>query len=146
MLGRRALTRHELISRLVRLGADPLEAEDTAREMQSLGYIDDAKLAQQVVENRARLKPLGRDRLWREMVGRGMERDMVRQTVDRLISPEIEVALAEKTAQKALGRWVREPVEILERKLGAFLARRGFSGETIARVIKKLGPGSPDAP
>jgi len=50
----------------------------------------------------------------------------------------VELEMAEKTARQKLKSYRETDKWVLQRKLSAYLAQRGFSGETTSRVVRKL--------
>jgi regulatory protein len=130
LIARRPRSRAELSRRMAAWG---LPAEDAARvlgRLQGMGVLDDTALASAVVSSR-RARAYGRLRI---------ESDLARLEVD----PGVSAALAETSAaaevdraRAALGSrhpgGTRDPADL--RRAAAFLARRGFDGDTVAAAL-----------
>ncbi len=92
-----------------------------------LGYIDDNKFAAWWIESRQKTKPKGMRLIKFELKQKGVDTEAVVEM------PEDEVA--RRAIQKKLEIWKKLPKLEEKKKLYDFLARRGFSYNTITRVI-----------
>lgn len=92
-----------------------------------LGYIDDAKFVAWWVEARQKTKPRGMRLIKRELKLKGID------TAD--IAETSEDDIARRAIQKKIEIWEKLPKLEQKKKLYDFLGRRGFSYNTIARVI-----------
>jgi regulatory protein len=99
-----------------------------------LGYLDDARFAEQWARSRVRLRGFGRRRIEQELRGKGIDRETVRDALDRLFEDSSEAEVARKEADKKLKTLSRFDPEVRRRRLAGFLERKGFSSEII-RVI-----------
>lgn len=141
MLGRRALSVQELTDRLQRRGVSPQAAGQAAERLIAEGGLDDSAYARAYVHDRLLFHPVGRRRLRIELLRRG------------IAAAEVEAALAavdqdkeEELARSLLAR-TRPPSSPEEdRRLRARLLRRGFSPDTVRRVLGRppepVGEGS----
>jgi regulatory protein len=98
-------------------------------ELQAKGFIDHQRVADSLVHRRA--GKLGVARVRQELQGRGLEPELVAQTVADLRTTELD---------RAREVWRRKfdalPSSAAERgKQARFLAARGFSGDVIRRVL-----------
>jgi regulatory protein len=134
----RSFARGDLARRLVRKG-HPREAVDAALErVEHLGLLDDAAFARNYVQTRA---PRGRGpaRLVRDLLSMGVARQLIDQAIaaewpegsDRTSAP---LALATRRAAQ-LGAL---PAPAKRRRLLAYLARRGFSGHEVTRIVSDV--------
>jgi len=99
-------------------------------------YIDDEAFARYWLEQRERFRPRGDRALVHELLQKGV----ARETIDLILGqrdPEAELKQAREAVRRPLVRWLR--LEEGERKLKvhAFLARRGFSYDTIEAVSER---------
>ena len=98
-------------------------------DLQRRGFISDARVAESVVHRRA--AKLGTARVKAELQAKGLDANVVRETVE---------ALRDSEAARAADVWRRKfgqaPADAAERaRQMRFLAARGFSGEVVRRVV-----------
>lgn len=98
------------------------------------GLVDDAAFAQNWVENRGDFRPRSRRALAIELRQKGIADEVVEQAIAETDDAEMAYQAAVKQARK-LNRldWPE-----FRRKLGGFLARRGFSYEVIAPTTARV--------
>lgn len=101
--------------------------------LQRSGLIDDAAFARAWITNRSEFRPRGQNALRYELRQHGVEESIIQQVLTENPVDEYQQAMraAEKYARKLAGN----DAPTFRRKLGGFLARRGFNYETSARVI-----------
>lgn len=92
-----------------------------------LGYIDDVTFAAWWIESRQKTKPKGMRLIKFELKKKGID------TGEIVEIPEDEIA--RRAIRKKIETWKRLPKLDQKKKLYNFLGRRGFSYNTIARVI-----------
>ena len=125
LLARREYGRRELRDKLLHAGCD---ARDVALALDALvaaGYQDDARYAEMLTRTRVRQ-------------GHGplrLRRDLQRAGVETSVDPEIDwLAQAQAVCQKRFGDTMPADAKDYARR-ARFLAGRGFTGETIRRVL-----------
>ncbi len=110
-------------------------------EIAALGYLNDQEFTERWIEDRADRKGYGRTRLAAELSRKGIDREQIQEAVSS-ISEEAEFERALLAAER------KQPAERLaaldctarqeaERRLGAFLQRRGFSYEIVRQVLRR---------
>ncbi len=101
--------------------------------MGELGYVDDQKFATWWVEQRNTFRPKGMALLARELYQKGIARDLIEEVLGQSKGSDEEAAriVVNKKLKilKHLSRLEKK------KKLYGFLGRRGFSSETINRVV-----------
>lgn len=117
------------------------ELDDTERmqlldEFCARGYIDDSRLAEQLVSGALSRKGLGRTGMERELRKRGLDDVVIDDALgefdrDAEYDQALEIAVARASRLRGV-----EP-EAATRRLYSFLARRGFSGELVGRVVNE---------
>lgn len=113
------------------------EAIDAAVEkLEGWRYVDDADFARFWVENRERHKPRGRRLLEQELRRKGIDRETVQETLDAADLDEQGSAL-ELGRAKLRSYGGLEP-HVARRRLGAYLARRGYGLDQIRRSLDDL--------
>lgn len=106
------------------------------QKLKHLGYLNDEEFAKWWIEQRTTFRPTGSRLLALELRQKGVSREIIEKlliTNNQLLITERAQAL--KIAQKRLERLRGLSYKETREKLGAFLARRGFSWETIKEVI-----------
>ncbi len=101
--------------------------------LQDAGYLDDEAFARFWVENRQHFRPRSRRALGIELRQKGVEREVVQEVVGEQDDEEA----AWQAVEARLPRWSTLGRAQLQRKLGDFLARRGFDYETIRVVYRR---------
>jgi regulatory protein len=132
LLSYKARTTSELTQRLTRKGFSPDIVYHTLQRLAELKMVDDAGFARRFAEDRIAIGHKGKWRVRGELLKRGIDRKQIDAAMEQ--APD-ETAAAREVAEKYLSRNKRlEPV-VLKRRLYALLARRGFSLDTIRRVM-----------
>ncbi|WP_177168018.1 RecX family transcriptional regulator [Marininema mesophilum] len=103
-------------------------------DMETKGYLDDRLFAGNWVEERRRTKGYGVAVLRQELLRKGISPTCVEEAVSR-IEEEDEVAIARTTAEKRYRRLADQPWQVVERRLGQYLIRRGFSSSLVRRLL-----------
>lgn len=132
LLSYKARTSAELRQRLARKGFGPDVVQATLARLAELGMVNDEKFARQFAEDRVNLGHKGKWRVRAELRKRGVAREQVEQAIAG--APDEAVA-AREVAAKFRARNRRLEPEVLKRRLYGFLARRGFSPDTIRQVL-----------
>lgn len=117
--------------------------DDVIARLYELSYLDDASYAHDYARNRFASKKYGPVRIRRELVKRGVDRSLAEAAVDDLFAEVDARAAAREHAQK---RWPRledeEDPRRRKQKMYRYLRRRGFTSDTIYRILDELERGS----
>lgn len=132
MAGRRMLSQKELSDRLVKKGADPREAQETAQWLADLGAVDDAAYAGVIARHYAAMG-YGPGRVRQELQRRGVPRDLWEDALAQL--PDPEEAIDKFLAAKLRGKM---PDRATLQRLSAALQRRGFQWQDIRPALARL--------
>lgn len=97
------------------------------------GYLNDEEFARYWLDNRSRFRPRSAKAIRYELRQKGVDRDAIEAAVEALD----EDAAAWDAAAAKIDRFRDLPQDEFERKLGAFLARRGFDYETARRAVAR---------
>jgi len=129
LLSGREHSRSELERKLAAHEEEPGQLRRVLDELQAKGFIDHARVAESLIHRRA--GKLGAARIRQELQAKGLDAELVAQTVAGLRATEV---------QRAREVWQRRfdapPADAAERgKQTRFLAARGFDGEVIRRVL-----------
>jgi len=139
LLASRMRSRAGLVQALVRRGHDAPTAEACAEDYAERGAINDARFAEVVVRNELARKPAGRRLLEAKLHAKGVRGEPAGRAVEAALADRDELADARQVA-RASARSIRDGTEpdVFRRRLSGRLARRGFSGEVVRRVVDEL--------
>ncbi|MCR5035474.1 MAG: recombination regulator RecX [Clostridia bacterium] len=133
-LNRSPHTEKEVIDYLLRKGYEQDEAESAAADLKEYGYIDDLSYAKLYFEYSFE-KGRGRDRIVRELTGKGVSREVIDQAYDELEEAPDEYAMALHLAAQIVQESGGPSDEMsytdrqkLQAKIVRRLSSRGFSG------------------
>jgi regulatory protein len=133
-LRRSALSVAEVRSVLAEHGLDDVEIEEWIERYERLGYLDDARLAEQLVHVNGTRRGRGSGAILQELSRRGVDAAAARAAVEEL-DPDVErrnaYAVAERRARQLTGL----DRQTAERRLSAFLQRRGYPGGMVREVV-----------
>ena len=133
-LNRQPHTEKEVKEYLLRKGYEAGEAEAAAAQLKEYGYIDDLSYAKLYFEYSFE-KGRGKDRISRELAGKGISRELIDLAYSELenVPDEYEMALALAAQIAAESGGVTDDMSYTDRqklqaKIVRRLASRGFSG------------------
>lgn len=109
----------------------PELAERVFNRLKSLGLVDDTAFAKWWVDQRLTFHPKSRRALSVELRQKGVDREIIEQALEVVDDKSVASSLV----RRRLLRLVCLQTEVRQKKLSDFLARRGFSWETIKEVI-----------
>lgn len=139
LLAVRARSESELRDRLRRKGATEETTAAVIEALERVGLLDDRAFARLWIEERVRLRPVGRRRALSELRAKGIPREMAEAAADEVYAEHPEEQLAERAIRPKLRRPSRgENASKRRRRLHSFLLRRGFSYEVAARILNEL--------
>jgi regulatory protein len=140
MLASRGRSSATLKRLLVRKGVEPGTASAAVQRLMDAGIIDDSAFARQFARTKAVGAGLSRRRIAQELFRHGIPRDVAEGAIADTYEAEAvdEAAVAEAVARKKARTLRTLDPRTRGRRLWAFLARRGFSVETIRLAVSKV--------
>ena len=133
LLAIRPRTVEEMRHRLSqRYGASVVE--QTVARLQSEGLLNDAEFAQQWRSSRERRKPRSRGMIERELRDKGVEDSVISETLEGYDSADA----AYRAAARYAARQSHCDRTTFDRRVGAFLNRRGFEPGVIRQTLQRL--------
>ncbi|HEX4956043.1 MAG TPA: regulatory protein RecX [Thermoanaerobaculia bacterium] len=134
LLAQRSHFRRELETKLAARSYPRAEIDAALARLTDLGYLDDAKTAQELVSLRlSRAGGEGKRRLAAELARRGVAREVGEAALADL-DPERELAFAREHATDFARRGGTDPLALARR-----LERKGFSARAIRQVMDEVG-------
>jgi len=140
-LNARMSTCHQMKMYLRRKGYEDEEIEPVIEELVNYGYLDDLKYSRLFMEAGFE-KGRGMDRIRRELIQKGVDRDIIKEAEEDVEKPD-EFTVAMEIARgiienRDVDDLEREEKEKLKAKVARRLAGRGYTSDVIYRVIGKL--------
>ncbi|WP_054956143.1 regulatory protein RecX [Paenibacillus dakarensis] len=135
-LERKPRTTQEIAQRLHQKGLTADGIEKTIMRLEQERLVDDELYAKQWAQQRITRQKKGRMWVRQELRQKGIETELIAEALHE-VSEEDELESAYVIGQK---KWQQTKGEVLDRKrkTGAFLMRRGFTGEQVRKVINRL--------
>ena len=134
-LGYRPRSEKEVRDRLRRGGFEPDAIEHAITRLHEWRYLDDADFARRWVENRTTHRPRGRRLLQQELRHKGIDGEIARDAID---DAELdETGAAEALARRRLPAYAADEPAAIRRRLGAYLARRGYGYDVIRVALDR---------
>lgn len=135
-LARKPRTAKEITQRLQQKGFEPSSVETTLERLEKDKLIDDALYAKMWTEQRMTSHKKGRLWVKQELRQKGIGTELITEALGE-ISADAELESALAVGRK---KWQQTHGEMLDRKrkTGAYLMRRGFGGEQVRQVLKRL--------
>ena len=133
-LRRSALSTAEVRSVLAEHGLDEVEIEEWIERYERLGYLDDARLAEQLVHANGARRGRGSGAILHELARRGVDASAAHAAIDEL-DPEVERRNALTVAERRARQLAGLDRQTAERRLSAFLQRRGYPGDVVREAV-----------
>lgn len=99
-----------------------------------LHYLDDEKLADQIMHSHHERKGLGRSGVSAEMRQRGLDAELIAQKLEEM--PDDEAERANELAMKRIAQLDRFDDATIDRRLTAFLMRKGYASSVARDAVK----------
>lgn len=150
LLGMCDRSRKDLKERLQKKDYSPEATESVLTHMEYLGYIDDRRFSLKFAAEAVKRKNLGPEAVRAGLYHKGVSREVIEATVERIFKENDE----QDIARRALGKKLEIRSKKLEarskkqearrdeiKRLSDYLRRRGFSYDIIKRTIGELEKG-----
>lgn len=142
LLSYRQRSEAELRDRLARKGFVPVAIDAAVERLLGWGYLDDGEFARRWVENRIEHRPRGSRLIAQELRHKGIDRELIGETLEAADIDELAAAL--EAGRRKSASYARLDPAVARRRLGGFLARRGFSGGVVRQATDQLLDPDPD--
>ncbi|MBI5027026.1 MAG: regulatory protein RecX, partial [Nitrospirae bacterium] len=140
LLSYRSRSRKELTERLVQKGFDADTVDSIVAALEQEGLVRDNALASELLRVAVEGKGLGREGVRALLIKRGIERELIKETLSGL-TKETEEETALRLVEKKLKTLKVCPEDTVRQKLWGLLKRRGFSTDVINTAFKSLNGG-----
>jgi len=125
----------EVRQNLLKRGIADALVEQTVAHLEQAGLVNDQEFARSWIENRNTFRPRSKSVLRMELRRKGLSEELVQPVLDELVD---ETALAFEAARKYAHRLAGLEWIEFRKKLGGFLARRGFSYDILAPIVSEI--------
>jgi regulatory protein len=122
---------------LRRKATPPQIIEAVLERLQRQDYVNDRVFASFWRENREQFSPRGSQALRNELRMKGVDREIIDETVSDEHDEELALRAGRRKAQTLL-RAPEMDYTTFRNRLGGFLVRRGFTYDVVARVVRTL--------
>jgi regulatory protein len=136
LLSYRARSEKELGERLMKKGIAEPEVSATICYLKDRGLVDDLVLAEAIEREAVSAKMLSRMGTRRYMLRRGIAPDIIDAVLQKDAYSDIDTA--RRLVTKKMRVLHAYPPETGKRRLYGFLSRRGYSSETITKVLNEM--------
>jgi len=133
LLAQREYSRQALQEKLEAEGQSPEALAQALDQLQARGLVDDARVAETLVNRRS--GKLGGMRMRQELQAKGLSPEVVAETMAELKNTEL--ARAQAIWAKKFGQLAKDAAN--RNRQARFLATRGFSGDVVRQVVSGLG-------
>ncbi|MGA8942938.1 MAG: RecX family transcriptional regulator [Thermoactinomyces sp.] len=127
-------TTQELKMVLTRKGYDSERTDRVINELKASGFLNDLEYAKAWVDERQRYKGYGKKRLRQELLKKGIASSIVDEVLTDMDEEE-QRRLAISIAERRYSRIKSEPWTKIERRLGNYLVRQGYSMSIVYDVL-----------
>ncbi len=135
-LARCSRTTSELRSHLARRGHAPGPVSEAIEKLTRLGYLDDRALVERYALKSLSEKPLGLQRLRRDLTRRGVDRETIETTLGTVFGRAEEARALRRALETAAGRLGGRPAPVERRRIASHLMRRGFRPEDVREAVE----------
>ena len=138
ILSRRAISKNDLIARLLKRGHESNDSHRVVEELRTDGWLDDERLANSLLHELRQRGPIGRELAIRKLEARGISTAVAERAVTEALADQDVVAEAVAFAQLRLRRERTSARKGTARRIAAALAQRGFEEMTIEAALDQL--------
>lgn len=130
-------TEKEIREKLSRKKYGSNAIRQTMDKLKKLGLINDKKFTINWINYRLSAKK-GLNLIKLELRKKSVPEDIIKETIEEFqFSPETEIAQAEEIFYKKIKQYKKLTPDKVYRRLGGFLARQGYSMETVKQIFRK---------
>jgi regulatory protein len=136
LLGYRSRSTHEVRKNLRDHNVPEEVIAGVLERLRRSRLVDDERFAQAWIENRSEYRPRSRRALAMELRQKGITDEVIKQTLEEAAREDEDLAYQAALKQSRKLKEMEWPE--FRQKLSGFLARRGFSYEVVAPVVKRV--------
>lgn len=134
-LAYRQRSEKEIIDKLKKKGFEDKFIENTLVYLKHYGLVDDIEFAKSFMKDKINLNKYGPQRIKYELYRKGISQEIIEGVLEE---DEDEYSRALKLAKKKMSSYKNDDRNAIYRKLGGFLQRKGYSYDSISKILKEL--------
>jgi len=119
-------------------GATPAIVEEAIERLREYGYLDDAKFAQSYAANRVQQRPIGRQRLQRDLWLKKIDKQTADAALDEVFASTPEAEMIDRAIEKRVRLRGKPKNRAEAKKLFDHLLRQGFAFELVSEKVRAL--------
>ena len=127
-------------------GATNTVVEEVIERLREYGYLDDARFAQSYASLRVQQRPIGRQRLERDLWLKKIDKTTIEAALDQIFEVMPESDLIDRALEKRLRLRGRPKTRADAKKLFDHLLRQGFAFELVSEKVRAASKGDVDDP
>lgn len=138
VITRREHARRELARRLRRRGFSREAIDEELNRLEAAGLVSDERYARLFVRDRLSVNPQGRRRILSGLRAKGIGSDVAAAAIDEVYIERgiSDAEAAEQLARRRLALMRDDDPAAQRRRLGGYLARRGFAPDAVAGALR----------
>jgi regulatory protein len=109
--------------------------------LREYGYLDDARFAQSYASLRVQQRPIGRQRLERDLWFKKIDKSTVDEALDQVFEQTPEADLLDRAIEKRIRLRGRPQTRAEAKKLFDHLLRQGFAFELVSEKVRAVSKG-----
>jgi regulatory protein len=125
-------------------GATTANVEVVSERLREYGYLDDARYAHSYASLRVQQRPIGRQRLERDLRMKQIDQATVNAALDSVFAEKPESELIDKAIEKRIRLRGRPQTRAEAKKLFDHLLRQGFAFELVSEKVRAASKGDLD--
>ncbi|MDD2646553.1 MAG: RecX family transcriptional regulator [Patescibacteria group bacterium] len=134
-LGIRPRSEKELRDKLKEKKFDPQIVNQTIKQIEELGYLNDKEFTRMFIEMK---KSKGKIFIQQELRRKGIEQKIIKDALENYYPLEEEIESALRLAERKIKSYKNLPNYKIKQKLAQYLAGRGFNWGVVSQVFEKL--------
>lgn len=139
LLSHKARNEYEIKDKMFRKGFNEETIKEAIAYLREQNYINDEEYAKSYIKDKVNIKKLGYNRIKSELFQKRIDGDIIEDTLNELIDTEDEFERALELAERKMNStYKNDDTQAAYRKLGGFLQRKGYSMDTVLKVLNKV--------
>ena len=135
-ISRRPHSQAEIIQYLKRLEVGEVTISMVLAKLKDFNFLNDREFAIWLIDQRTKVSARGKRAIVSELKQKGIDADLISELFDTPESASTEIESARALLSKKERQFSRFEPKMRNQKIKEFLARRGFSWDTIQAVLK----------
>ena len=145
LLAAKARSVEELRERLLEgRGATKATVEEVIGRLREYGYLDDARFAQSYASLRVQQRPIGRQRLQRDLWLKKIDKQTADAALDQVFEATPEEGLIDRAIEKRVRLRGKPKTRAEAKKLFDHLLRQGFAFELVSEKVRAVSKSEVD--